>query len=125
MDMNKYLIVVIYMVAGCAVAVPMEDIGFSDVSSDIWAEFSELTNTNIILDTQNAPKNSKAAVAAVIMKSENGKILASSLFALNNNTPSNDYSFSKKDDNIFNYRQVLFLEDRNISVIQIRGPGLC
>lgn len=125
MDMNKYLIVVIYMVAGCAVAVPMEDIGFSDVSSDIWAEFSELTNTNVILNTQHTPKNSEAAVAAVIMKSENGKILVSSLFALNNNTPSNDYSLWKRDDNSMNYRQVLFLENRNTSVIQIRGPGHC
>lgn len=124
MDMNKYLIVVIYMVAGCAVAVPMEDITVNSMSSEIWAEFSELVNTHTIVNSPNTPNNSKAAVAAVIMKSENGKILVSSLFALNDTL--SDYMFlSKKHAYNANYESVLLIESKNNSSIQIRGPGLC
>jgi len=125
MDMNKYLIVVFYIVAGCTVAVPLEDVGFVDMSSDIWAEFNDLANNNAIINIQNAPKNSNAAVAAIIMKSENGKILVSSLCALNNDIPSNDFSLWEIEINNLKDRQLLFVENINTSSIQIRGPGYC
>jgi hypothetical protein len=124
MDMNKYLIVVFYIVAGCTVAVPLEDVGFSDMSSEIWAEFSDLANNNAIVNTHNAPKNSKAAVAAVIVKSENGKILVSSLFALNSDMSPSDLTLLENEINSFKRGQLLFVENINTSTIQIRGPGL-
>lgn len=123
--MNKYLIVVFYIVAGCAVAVPLEDAGFSDLSSDIWTEFNDLANNTTIVNTQNFPRNSKAAVAAVLLRSENGKILVSSLFALNNDKPYNDFYFLEKEINGLKDRLLLFIKDINTSSIQIRGPGIC
>ncbi len=124
MDMNKYLIVVFYIVAGCAVAVPLEDTGFSDVSSDIWAEFNDLANNSTIVNTQNFPRNSKAAVAAVLLKSENGKILVSSLFALNNDKSYSDsYLFENGANGLKD--KLLFIENINTSYINIRAPGVC
>ncbi len=122
MDMNKYLIVAIYMVAGCVVAIPIEDIYESNMSSEIWADLKNLAEEDAIVSCSSSLDTTNSGVTTIVLRS--GKILVSSLLVFNTTFLDRCF-FTEQSDCKYKYQSLLLIEDKNNSTIQIRGPGFC
>lgn len=119
--MNKYLIVVFYIVAGCTVAVPVENSNLSEVSPELWAEMEEMVSEGEfagILSKEN--KAYGKPVKALLFRAEDGKVIVSSLHLPDAEKCNLQESRILKDAD---YEQVTVFNDVNSSSIEIRAPG--
>lgn len=122
MDMNKYLLVAFYVVAGCSVITPAEGLNLATDSHQIWVELNSILDENEVFLQDLSDEQGDASYFAAL-KSRVSRILLSSLFALK---VANERFFSIELDKRCNnnyYSEPYFYHIQNTS-IQIRAPGL-
>ena len=120
MDMNKYLLVAFYVVAGCSVITPAEGLNLANDSHQIWVELNSILDENEVF-LQDLSDEQVDASSIRVLKSRVSRILLSSLYALK---VVNEYSFSHIHDDGYNIACYLEPSVLNISntSIQIRAP---
>lgn len=120
MDMNRYLLVAFYVVAGCTVTTPAVGLDFTNNSHQIWIELNTILDNNDVL-LSDIIEDEEEPTAISMFKSRIQRILLSSLFALK---PRDSFDFFQERfkfcKHIF-YSNPLAKQLRNTS-IQIRAP---
>jgi len=120
MDMNRYLLVAFYVVAGCTVTTPAVGLDLTNNSHQIWIELNSILEDNDVLLSDIIEDEDELAGLSTF-KSRIQRILLSSLFALKPRVGfgcfQDNYKFLK---HIF-YSNPLTKQLRNTS-IQIRAP---
>jgi len=120
MDMNKYLLVAFYVVAGCSAITPAEGLNLANDSHQIWVELNSILDENEVF-LQDLSDEQVDASSIAVFKSRVSRILLSSLYALK---VVNEYSFFHVHDDGYNITYYLEPSVLNISStsIQIRAP---
>lgn len=121
MDMNKYLLVAFYVVAGCTVTTPAEGSLLVNNSHQIWVELNTIIDENQvllkdILNEQDEPADIDT------LKSFIHKIL-SSFYILNNQSVFVDFICENELIEYSHYQIPYLFRHKNPS-IQVRAPSL-
>lgn len=121
MDMNKYLLVAFYVVAGCTIASPAEGSLFANNSHQIWVELNTIIDENQVLLKDILREQDEPASIATL-KSFIHKIL-SSFYILNNKSTYSDFLCEDEFVEYFYYQKPDILRHKNPSR-QVRAPSL-
>jgi hypothetical protein len=119
MDMNKYLLVAFYVVAGCTVVMPAEGFAISNNSHHIWVELNTIIEENqILLNDILKEKDEPASIAT--LRSCIHKIL-SSFYVLDNHS---DFACFQLNEEMIEYElyQKPYVKRHKNPSIQVRAP---
>lgn len=121
MDMNKYLLVALYVVAGCTVITPAEGSNIANKSHQIWVELNTILEENqVLLDDILREQNEPADIAT--LKSCIAKILSSFYYIDTQHTFDSTIQYDSVLE--YNYQPKSYVIKHRNTSIQARAPDL-